>query len=636
MHKNLENFLELVKQNNLQQIKTILLDDPTLIVQEYADGVVPPFIASEYGHFELVKYMMEYTRVSMNIWDSHHRSILHYCAKSDNRELFAYLVERISMNPLEVDMDLKTPLDYATEYDCKNIINYYKDILNIDKLHKNPIVTGAFPDPSFIRVNDDYYMVNSSFLYFPCIPILHSTDLINWKIIGHAVTNTDYIDLTRLENGRGFWAPDISYNNGKFYITATYRLNDNDNPVRLQMVVSSDKPEGPYCEPSFINEDGIDPSIFTDDDGKRYMLLNRGARIFQINKDGTEKIGEQKMLWYGNNKRAPEAPHLLKKDGYYYVFVSEGGTGRGHQISVARSKELMGVYENCPYNPIITQRDENHPLQRSGHGKMLQTQSGDWYISYLCGRMIDQKWSILGRETALDKVTWTNDGWPIVNELKGPSGAFIPPTIPQKINPTHFDYKGFIGLNCDWHFSRNPVVEYLDVQNDKITYTAGNKDLCELDARNVLVQRQTKFNFESTVLINVDIDKFYDNCQAILTCYYDTNSYIKYFITKKKDEFFIGLTERIGLEEINHNLFKVDFNGKIILKNNSNMLDRDFSYSLNGQDFINTHSLKNVTYLSDEGVSLGKRFTGAMIGIFALSERNDNLFTITFDNFTNK
>jgi xylan 1,4-beta-xylosidase len=134
--------------------------------------------------------------------------------------------------------------------------------------------------------------------------------------------------LDDLEGGRGYWAPDISYYKGRFYITATYRLNDTGNVYRKQIVVSSDKPEGPYSKPAIIDEDGIDPSIFNDDDGRRYMLLNRGARIFELNEDATKQISKAELLFYGDNKRAPEGPHLLKKDGYYYLFEAEGGTDR--------------------------------------------------------------------------------------------------------------------------------------------------------------------------------------------------------------------------------------------------------------------------------------------------------------------
>ena len=149
-------------------------------------------------------------------------------------------------------------------------------------------------------------MVNSSFIFFPCIPISHSTDLVHWEVIGHAITNPDWAHIDDLEGGRGYWAPDISYFNGKFYITATLRYNDDVDVKRRQIVVSSEKPEGPYSEPAFIEEDGIDPSIFTDKDNRRYMLLNRGCQNTGTGRRLHEKISDAELLCYGTNKRAPE------------------------------------------------------------------------------------------------------------------------------------------------------------------------------------------------------------------------------------------------------------------------------------------------------------------------------------------
>ena len=239
-----------------------------------------------------------------------------------------------------------TPYHIAYERKDEKLLSYYKERIgaSYEEMYHNPIRRGMFPDPSIVRVGEDYYMVNSSFIFFPCIPISHSKDLIHWEIIGHAVTEPEWASLDELEGGRGYWAPDISYDNGKFYITATYRLNDTGTVYRKQIVVSSEKPEGPYSKPAIIDEDGIDPSIFHED-GRHYMLLNRGARILELNEDCTKQISEAELLYYGDQKRAPEGPHLLKKDGYYYLFLAEGGTGAGHRISVARSKTLKGNYE---------------------------------------------------------------------------------------------------------------------------------------------------------------------------------------------------------------------------------------------------------------------------------------------------
>ncbi|MBN2222246.1 MAG: family 43 glycosylhydrolase, partial [Vallitaleaceae bacterium] len=418
-----------------------------------------PFVAARVGNLGIVQYIVEYSKASMNMVDQKNRNILHYATESGKLDVVVYLVEKVGMSPVVADRDLVTPFDIAQRNKYLDIIAYYETVCgcSFEEMYRNPIRSGMFPDPSIVRVGEDYYMVNSSFVFFPCIPISHSKDLIHWRIIGHAITNPKWAYLDELEGGRGYWAPDISYHKGKFYITATYRLNDTGTTYRKQMVVSSEFPEGPYCEPVFIDEDGIDPSIFTDDDGKRYMLLNRGARIFEVNQEATMKISEPKLLFYGDQKRAPEGPHLLKKDGYYYLFLAEGGTGPGHRITVSRSKSLMGNYEPCPYNPIMRQKDEMAAIQRCGHGKPVMTQKGEWYMVYLCGRMIGEGYSILGRETALDPIQWTADGWPLVNQLKGPSALQKKPDLLECRweEKNRDDFEEEI-LDPNWMFPRPP------------------------------------------------------------------------------------------------------------------------------------------------------------------------------------
>ena len=351
---------EAILDKNLEAVKHILTEDPPCIDDKDENGVPLCLIAAATGSFPIVKYIVEYSRASMNTVDEENRNILHYAAMSGNTELAKYLVEKVGMDIISGDKELITPYQIAYEKGHKELLSYFQEMVQVpyQEMYHNPIRTGMFPDPSIVRVGEDYYMVNSSFIFFPCIPISHSKDLIHWEIIGHAITDPQWAGLDDLEGGRGYWAPDISYNNGTFYITATYRLNDTGTVYRRQIVVSSNKPEGPYSEPSYIEEDGIDPSIFHDDDGRHYMLLNRGARILELSDDCKKQIGEARLLYYGAQKRAPEGPHLLKKDGWYYLFLAEGGTGPGHRITVARSRELMGNYEPCPFNPIMRQMDE--------------------------------------------------------------------------------------------------------------------------------------------------------------------------------------------------------------------------------------------------------------------------------------
>ncbi|WP_277406152.1 family 43 glycosylhydrolase [Lacrimispora xylanisolvens] len=379
------------------------------------------FEAAKRGEYDTVLHLIDH---SFNIedCDEEGNSLLHYAVEGRNQKLVKYLVERCSMDPTWANQSMYTPYDMA---EGTPLEDYFKDVCGFSResCYRNPVLRGMHPDPSIVRVGEDYYMVNSSFIFFPCIPISHSKDLIHWETIGYGVTDANWAKehLGKLDGGRGFWAPDISYHNGRFYICATLRNNDDAPFIQTQMVTSSENPAGPYETPIIHNVLGIDPSIFTDDDEKRYMLLNRGARIMEISADGKKLLSMPELIWYGHSGHAPEGPHLIKKDGYYYCFLAEGGTGKGHMITVARSENLYGPYESCPYNPIMHQWDDMGVIQCCGHGKPVQTPDGRWFMVYLSSRFIDGTWGMLGRETCLDEITWTADGWPVVNGRKGPS-----------------------------------------------------------------------------------------------------------------------------------------------------------------------------------------------------------------------
>ncbi len=609
-----------IAENNLDEVKRILVDNPNLVTKEAL------FNAAKAGSLDLVKYLVEYSRISLNEYDSSHRNVLHYCAESGNIEVFRYLVEKCGMDPLEGNHDLETSWDIVHRTEAKEIEDYLEKCYGhkYDEYYKNPVRTGFFPDPSICRVGDDYYMVNSSFIFFPCIPISHSKDLIHWEIIGHAITNPDWAQLDDLEGGRGYWAPDISFYEGRFYITATYRLNDVPPVYRRQMVVHSESPQGPYSKPVFIDEDGIDPSIFNDDDGRRYMLLNRGARIFELDKSGTQKVSEAQLLFYGDHKRAPEGPHLYKKDGYYYLLEAEGGTGPGHRVTVSRSKELFGNYEPCPYNPIMRQEDPDAAIQRCGHGDLVETQDGRWYMVYLCGRTVGDGYSILGRETALDPVTWTADGWPIVNNLKGPSAMQVKP-FEDGINNAQI---GISECGLPFEYMTPRPFKKGDVLYDKETgiflIKGSRAPLSSVESRNLVLRRQTTFSFVYEVTLAVP--KMSEGQSAGITGYYDENTYLEFGITSKSGSLYLYSNEHIGEEdqyELSKEAIALD-TGYIRLKMITDYLERRLLYCVDGddveKDFI---VLSNVYYLCDEGLSMGKRFTGALVGMYAYAGKDD-------------
>lgn len=625
-----------LEQKNLDGVIRELTENPTCIDDTTEKGVPLALYAAELGDFPIVKYIVEYSRASMNTVDENHRNILHYAAASGNLEMNRYLVEKVGMDITAGDGKCVTPYQIAYERKDEKLLSYYKERTgaSYEGMYHNPIRCGMFPDPSIVRVGVDYYMVNSSFIFFPCIPVSHSRDLIHWEIIGHAITDPQWAALDELEGGRGYWAPDISYDNGKFYVTATYRLNDTGTVYRKQIVVSSDRPEGPYSKPAVIDEDGIDPSIFHEN-GRHYMLLNRGARILELNEDCTKQISEAELLYYGDQKRAPEGPHLLKKDGYYYLFLAEGGTGAGHRISVARSKTLMGNYEPCPYNPIMRQMDEGAAIQRCGHGKPVCTQNGEWYMVYLCGRMIGDGYSMLGRETALDPISWTADGWPVVNGLKGPSVLQKKPDLPEWLpkETASVSEDGIRSVAADaeqtmtaaagwdkkWMTPRVPEPEGILFLPSGIRIKGSRFPLKDVAARNILLQRQTSFCFRAET--GLFIPKLADGQEAGLTCYYDENTWVCLALCKA-DAYYIQVKEHIGEKGILHEKYMLsdDCAGKkITLKVKTEYLRRLFTFCVEGQEETAAAELPDVFYLCDEGIRMGKRFTGAMTGIYAVA-----------------
>lgn len=624
-------FREAIIQENLNVIKDILIHEPNK-VEEVWEGRKVPFHAAATGNLMVMRYLVEYSRASFNETDNRNRTTLHYAVEAGKLPLVQYLTERVGLSPVYGDENMVTPYQLAYEKakdttlapeeraNYQEIEDYFAGYCGarFQDMYQNPILRGMHPDPSIIRVGEDYYMVNSSFIFFPCIPISHSKDLIHWELIGHAITNPEWAEnLNTLEGGRGYWAPDISYNKGRFYITATFRLNDDGTVYRKQMVTSSDKPEGPYCEPVYLEEDGIDPSIFTDDDGRRYMVLNRGARIFEISVDGKEKLSDAELLYYGDYKRAPEGSHLLKKDGWYYLFEAEGGTGIGHRITVSRSRTLKGVYQPCPYNPIMRQMDEKGVLQRCGHGKPVCTQNGEWYIVYLCVRQRGKEFPQIGRETALDPITWTADGWPLINNGDGPSVLQKKPNLPEWIPPE--DKESYVT-------PRVPEKGTIQISEKEIMLCSCHASLSTTEARSILVRRQKETS--STLEVMVEIPQTLMPGEEFgITGYYDENTYLTFGPRCMEGGYKIGIKEHIGdTDKVQYYNTKEILPGtKLGLKMVTEGIRRSFYIKLEGFEWDFVATLDQVDYICDEGWHIGKRFTGPMEGIYACTEREERI-----------
>lgn len=501
-----------------------------------------------------------------------------------------------------------------------------------EKTYANPILPGFHPDPSIVRVGDDFYMVNSTFQFFPAIVISHSKDLVHWEYIGHGINRSEDIPLRDLPDSFGIWAPDISYVDGMFYIMATLRLH---GAGRVNVIVKSERPEGPYSKPVVLNEIGLDPSHFVDDDGSRYMVYGGGgAWIHKLNGDSTATVGEAKLLWEGTGRASPEGPHILKKDGYYYVILAEGGTEYGHCVTVARSKELYGTYEPCPFNPVHTQTDRSAVIQRAGHGKLVQTQAGDWWIVHLGGRPLKGGFCSLGRETYLEPVQWTPDSWFQVNEGKGPSDVQRAPRLAETVYsiPGHDDFDSE-ALPFHWNFARNPYADNwsLTEKAGHVRIWTGDADLNTIDVQNVMIRREMHHHYSASLKLEFAPER--NGEQAGLVCYYDSRCFIKLALAydnglkiKLSENRARTLRELTSAEAPAAKVmyFKVRVDREV----------RSFYYSTDNEDWTLVGTVEDATFLSDEGTQEKKAFTGTMVGFFATNAGSGRRIPADFDWFS--
>lgn len=288
----------------------------------------------------------------------------------------------------------------------------------------NPILPGFYPDPSICAVGDDFYLVNSTFAYFPGIPIMHSKDLAHWEQIGNACDRESQLPLGDTGHSRGLFAPTIRYHEGTFYIICT-NVSYGGN-----FIITAQNPAGPWSEPHYIEgADGIDPSLFFDEDGTCYYIGTHpnpaGCQydgdwyiwIQELDIENMKLVGEVHNVWNGAMRNIiwPEGPHLYKIGEYYYIMHAEGGTGPDHAVTVCRSKNIYGPYENNFCNPILTHRHlgRKYPIRYVGHADLVKTINDEWYMVMLAVRPLEG-YTTMGRETFLARVEWEND-WPVVN-----------------------------------------------------------------------------------------------------------------------------------------------------------------------------------------------------------------------------
>jgi alpha-N-arabinofuranosidase len=325
---------------------------------------------------------------------------------------------------------------------------------------RNPVLAGCHPDPSICRVGADFYLVTSSFEYFPGVPIFRSRDLVHWQPIGHVLRRRSQLDLRGVPSSRGIYAPTLRYSRGRFYVVTTH-VGGGGN-----FFVSARRPEGPWSDPVWLDPHGIDPSFLFDGESVYFTRNGKGADfdhpvIYQARVDlaAGRLRGKLRRIWSGTGGVWPEAPHLCKVGRLYYLITAEGGTSYGHSVVVARSVTPFGPFEPSPRNPVLTHRDRpRHPIQATGHADFVELPDGTWWCVFLGIRPSRGRHHHLGRETFLAPVTWGRDGWPVIGdrgrvefEMHAPALPSAPVALPSPRDD--FDART---LATAWNFVRNP------------------------------------------------------------------------------------------------------------------------------------------------------------------------------------
>lgn len=415
--------------------------------------------------------------------------------------------------------------------------------------YHNPVLRGFNPDPSVCRVGEDYYLVTSSFEYFPGLPVYHSKDLIHWQQIGHCLTRESQLPLHDAPPSGGLFAPSLRYRDGLFYVICT-NVSAGGN-----FFCTATDPAGPWSEPIWVDIDSIDPDIFWDEDGKTYFVTqgNEGIRVTEIDLNTGKTLAPERLVWGGIGGRYPEAPHIYKKDGYYYLLLGEGGTEYAHSATIGRSRHIYGPYESCPLNPILTHCNriaQANPIQGVGHADFIQAADGSWWTVFLGFRTIApyQNFHILGRETFLAPVDWPEGGWPQVNGNGTVSLEMNVPTLPQypvekKPVRNSFDTET---LGFEWNYLRNPIPENYSLTEKKgsLRISASPYTLNETKPVSFVGRRQTEFYFNAATHLTLLSDR--ENEEAGLTVIQNNQHHYEVLIRRKEEGYVAQLRVKIG------------------------------------------------------------------------------------------
>jgi xylan 1,4-beta-xylosidase len=514
-----------------------------------------------------------------------------------------------------------------------------------DHVIRNPILPGFNPDPSIVRVDDDYYIATSTFEWYPGVQIHHSRDLVHWRLLCRPLDRPTQLNLLGEPDSCGVWAPCLTHADGLFYLVYTDvkrygRTTSGTAGVSLRdlhnYLVTSQRIEGPWSDPVYLNSSGFDPSLFHDDDGRKYLVnmlwdhrpgRNRfGGIVLQEYSAPQQRLaGGREVIFHGTPLGLTEGPHLYKRNGYYYLLTAEGGTGWGHAVTLARSRELRGPYELHPDGPILTARHRpDVELQRAGHADLVETQSGETYMVHLCGRPLRNRGRCtLGRETAIQKMEWCNDGWlrtahgEGVPQMEVPPPALAPHPFPPRQDREDFDEPD---LPIDFQWLRSPWPEELFSLTERPGWLRlfGRETPGSLFQQALVARRQQWHCF--TAETSVEFTPEHYQQMAGLICYYNGLKY--HYLAISYDEQAGRHLRVISCQpdqvqtDIATEPIAIPQDGPVHLRVDVDYERLYFSYCAGDSDWHRLPQQFDASILSDEAGPPGNpNFTGAFVGM---------------------
>jgi len=415
---------------------------------------------------------------------------------------------------------------------------------------ENPVLRGFHPDPSICRVGDDYYIATSTFEWFPGVRILHSRDLAHWRVAAHPLDRIGLLDMRGDPDSGGIWAPCLTWCDGLFHLVYT-EVKRWEGPVKdcHNWLTTSLSIQGPWSDPVYLNSSGFDPSLFHDADGRKWLLnmlwdgrpgRNNFAGILmqEYDPDKRRLTGPSCNIFRGTSLGLVEGPHLYRHGGLYYLLTAEGGTFATHAATLSRSAVLQGPYEPMPDNPLLTSaHDPSLELQSAGHGCLVETRKGEWYLTYLCRRQKAAGRSLLGRETCLERVEWTADGWlRLAGGGRSPRVLVPAPDLAEHVwqkEPARDDFQAPVLRPC-WQSLRIPLDASMMSLTERPGFLRlkGRESILSRFRQSLLARRLSSFNATATTCLEFEPDSFQQT--AGMAAFYNTDGFYYVYLTRSE------------------------------------------------------------------------------------------------------